>query len=466
MVVPLVTAPYLSRVLGAEGLGVYAYLYSVAQYFVYFGILGIYSYGNRGIAKVRDNIQERNYFFSSVYTLQLITSLVAIVAYIIYCSVFIHQNQATAYLLSLFVFSVVFDINWFFWGIENFKVTVTRQIVVKIGTTIGIFIFVRTPSDLCKYTLILSIGTFLSNFYLFLYMNKYVSIKLVNFSKAFVHYKAIFILAIPIIATSIYRVMDKIMIGILCNTREVGYYEYSDKLIATSMGIIGALGSVMLPKMANLVSKGAAKEQKRYLIKSMEFTMFLSCAISFGFFSISDVFIPFFYGEDFLPCIKITKILCFSVPFIAWANVVRMQYLIPNEKDKTYVCSIILGAFFNIITNYILIPYYGAYGAAIGTVLAEALVMLTQTIISVKELPLGSFLKVSIPYLFIGIAMFISARLLLNLFNYTIKGMITTIILSGLFYLFLSFVYFLVTRCRLRLSGNYVCFRNKDRNQD
>ena len=375
MVLPLITAPYLSRVVGAEGTGIYSYTYSIAQYFVYFAMLGISNYGNRSIAKVRENIGQRNYTFSSIYQLQILTSLVAIVIYLLYCFVFVHENRNISLLQGFFVLSAIFDISWLFWGMENFKVTVTRQMLVKICSAICIFLFVKSPLDLWKYTTILSFGVLISQIYLFANVKSYVSFSIVSIKDSLSHFKAVLILFIPIIATSVYRVMDKVMIGALSNMTEVGYYENADKLITTCLGVVGSLGAVMLPKMSNLVANGEIRKQKEYLLKSIEVTMFIAFAISFGIYSIADVFIPFFYGDAFLPSVTITKLLAVSVPFISWANVVRMQYLIPNEKDKIYVSSIVIGAVSNVIINYLLIPRYRANGAAIGTLCAAGLLI-------------------------------------------------------------------------------------------
>ncbi len=451
MLLPLITAPYLSRIIGTEGIGIYTYLYSITQYFIYFGLLGISNYGNRNIAKFRDDPQLRNKLFSSIYTLQIITVSTSIIAYLIYCTFFISSSKDIAFLLLFFIISSLFDISWFFWGMENFKITVTKQIFVKIITTLAIFIFIKTPSDLWLYTLILSGGTLLGQAYLFVNLKKYVSFKYIPPQESFIHFKAVFILAIPIIATSIYRTMDKIMIGTLSNMSEVGYYEYSDKLTATCMGFIGALGAVMLPKMANLVSKGDREQQEKYFKKSFEITMFIAFAIACGIFSISDVFIPFFYGNEFYPSINVTRILCLCVPFISWACVVRTQYLIPNEKDNIYVISIILGAVVNIICNVFLIPLYGSYGAAIGTLCAESLVMLKQTIYCSRELHLLHLLKLSMPFLFIGLIMLLLVRIVLSNFGYSIAGMFISIIIGGTIYLLFSIGYLYITKNELIL---------------
>ena len=452
MVLPLVTAPYLSRVVGAEGTGIYAFTYSIAQYFVYFGMLGVSNYGNRGIAKVRENYGERVSFFSSVYQLQITTTIISISAYLVYCFLFVDNNKDIAILQLFFVASSLFDISWLFWGMENFKVTVTRQIIVKVGSPVGVFIFVKSPSDLWKYTMILSGGTFLSQLYLFIKLKMYARYTPVKMSESFRHFKTVFILVIPIIATSIYRVMDKVMIGALSNKTEVGYYEYSDKLITTSLGIVGALGSVMLPKMANLVSKGDLKQQHKYLIKSIEVTMLIAFAICFGIFSISDMFIPFFYGEEYYPSINITKLLCVSVPFIAWANVVRMQYLIPNERDKVYVWSIVIGALTNIAVNFALIPNYGAFGAAIGTVCAEAIVMLVQTFASIRYIPIVAFVKKSIPFFFIGLTMLFVVQGFFFVVGSTNITMFVSIIIGGAWYTIASLIYLYYTQNEMLLS--------------
>lgn len=452
MVLPLITAPYLSRVVGAEGTGIYSYTYSIAQYFVYFAMLGISNYGNRSIAKVRENIGQRNYTFSSIYQLQILTSLVAIVIYLLYCFVFVHENRNISLLQGFFVLSAIFDISWLFWGMENFKVTVTRQMLVKICSAICIFLFVKSLLDLWKYTTILSFGVLISQIYLFANVKSYVSFSIVSIKDSLSHFKAVLILFIPIIATSVYRVMDKVMIGALSNMTEVGYYENADKLITTCLGVVGSLGAVMLPKMSNLVANGEIRKQKEYLLKSIEVTMFIAFAISFGIYSIADVFIPFFYGDAFLPSVTITKLLAVSVPFISWANVVRMQYLIPNEKDKIYVSSIVIGAVSNVIINYLLIPRYRANGAAIGTLCAEAIVMLIQTIASSRQLEIKKFVSRSIPFLINGIFMLLIVRFVSSAMGNTIMAMLLEIAIGAFWYLSFSVIYFYRTKNELFLS--------------
>lgn len=445
MILPLITAPYLARAVGAKGTGIYSYSYSVAQYFVYFSMLGISNLGNRNIAKIRENKDLKNKTFTNIYFLQIMTCTISFIVYVIYCY-FVKENRDIAILQGFYVFSAFFDISWFFFGIENFKITVTRQIFIKIFTTICIFLFVKNANDLWKYTLILSIGTLLGQAYLFISAKKYVRITKIDIKESLKYFKQDLILFIPIIATSVYRVMDKIMLGNMKDMSEVGYYENSDKLIMTCLGVIGSLGSVMLPRMTNLVANGKKEEERRYLSKSMEITMFIAFAISFGIFSVAEEFIPIFYGENFLPCINITKLLCISSVFISWSNVIRMQYLIPNEKDKIYVSSIAIGAVVNVIVNYLLIPKYGASGAAIGTICAELSLLLIQTLSCKKELDIKGFIMKSIPFLIFGIIMLICVRAIAKLSNGNIKSLIFEILVGGVVYILLSAIYLVKTK--------------------
>lgn len=460
MILPLITAPYLARVVGAKGTGIYSYSYSIAQYFVYFSMLGISNLGNRSIAKIRENKEMKNKTFTNIYILQIITCTISFIAYIVYCN-FVNENKNIAILQGFYVFSAFFDISWFFFGIENFKITVTRQIIIKIFTTVCIFIFVKNTNDLWKYTLILSIGTFIGQVYLFISAKKYVKCTNVNIEESFRYFKQDLILFVPIIATSIYRVMDKIMLGNMKNMSEVGYYENSDKLIMTCLGVIGSLGSVMLPRMTNLVAKGKKEEEKRYLSKSMEITMFIAFAISFGIFSVAEEFIPIFYGKEFLPCINITKFLCISSVFISWANVVRMQYLIPNEEDKIYVTSIVIGAVTNVLINYLLIPRYGANGAAIGTICAELSVMLIQTVCCRNSLDIKGFIKKSVPFFMFGIIMLIIVRMIARLGNGSIEYLIFEIIIGGSVYIIFSIIYFNKTKNEIFMNMIYKIRRKK-----
>ena len=405
VILPLITAPYISRTLGATAVGVYSYTYSVAYYFLLIAMLGIGNHGNRSIAAVRDDRKKLNKTFSSIYSLQVITFSIAILAYAIYLVLFVKDNRLIVLLQLIYVTSGLFDIGWLFFGLEQFKLTVARNTLIKISTVVLMFVFVHKPSDLWKYTLIMSAGTLFSQAYLWLYVKKYVSFEKCSVKEITSNIKPVLILFIPVLAYSIYKVMDKIMLGNMSSYDQVGFYNNAEKIINIPMGIITALGTVMLPRMSNIVANGDKKRVDDYIRISDKVVTLLSSAIAFGLMGVSSVLAPVFFGDEFIACGEIIRLLSVTVFFIAWANVIRTQYLIPNKRDSIYLTSTMVGAILNLIINWMLIPKYQANGAAFGTIVAEFSVMLVQMVAVKNELPMRKYIMSYSPILIIGLIM-------------------------------------------------------------
>ena len=405
VILPLITAPYISRTLGATAVGVYSYTYSVAYYFLLIAMLGIGNHGNRSIAAVRDDRKKLDKTLSSIYSLQVITFSIAILAYAIYLVLFVKDNRLIVLLQLIYVTSGLFDIGWLFFGLEQFKLTVARNTLIKISTVVLMFVFVHKPSDLWKYTLIMSAGTLFSQAYLWLYVKKYVSFEKCSVKEITSNIKPVLILFIPVLAYSIYKVMDKIMLGNMSSYDQVGFYNNAEKIINIPMGIITALGTVMLPRMSNIVANGDKKRVDDYIRISAKLVTLLSSAIAFGLMGVSSVLAPVFFGDEFIACGEIIRLLSVTVFFIAWANVIRTQYLIPNKRDSIYLTSTMVGAILNLIINWMLIPKYQANGAAFGTIVAEFSVMLVQMVAVKNELPMRKYIMSYSPILIIGLIM-------------------------------------------------------------
>ncbi len=407
-IMPIVTAPYISRVLGAEKVGIYSYTYSIVYYFMLFSMLGLNNYGNRQIAKVKDNKDELDKNFWSIYALQICTSSIMIIMYTGYLILGLSSNNEIALIQIIYLISCAFDINWFFFGMEKFKLTVIRNTIIKILTCLSVFLFVKQKDDLYIYAIIMSMGTLISQLMLWPFLKKLIKFRKVKFGQDIKqHLKPCLILFVPVIAVSLYKIMDKIMLGNMTNMNQVGLYESSEKITNMIIGIITSLGIVMLPRMSNLIANGKIEKGKQYIEKSIIFTMFISSALSFGIMAISDIFVIWFFGKEFSDSGIILKWLAITGIFISIANVIRTQYLIPMEKDKSYIISVSLGALVNIIANLILIPKYKAVGAAVGTVIAEFSVMMYQIIDVRKELDIFRYLKRGIKYIITGFIMYI-----------------------------------------------------------
>lgn len=406
LIIPFITTPYVARVLGADGVGTYSYTYSIAYYFMTFALLGINSYGNRLVAKVRDDKNKLSKEFFSLYTLQIITSAIMIILYYLYIAIFEQKYLQIAIIQSIYVWSAVFDINWFFQGLEKFKLIVVRNSFIKLISLIAIFIFVKTSGDLWKYVLILALGTLCSQLILYSFLRKYIKFTKIKFIDVKKHIRPVLILFIPVVAITFYKVMAKIMLGNLSTITEVGYYENAEKVINVPMSIITAIGTVMLPSISNLISKGEEEKVEEYLYKMTKFMYFLVIPMALGIILVSDNFVNLYLGSEFDKSSIVLKILSISMIFSSTANVLRTQYLIPKEKDRGYVVSVILGAIINFIFNMIFINYWHATGAAIATLMAEATVTIAQLIYVRKQVKIKLILTSSIKYIITGIIMF------------------------------------------------------------
>ncbi len=375
IIIPLIVAPYVSRILGASGVGKYSYYYSIANYFLMFAVLGLANYGVREIALCKTK-EEKIKTFSEIYSMQVVTSLLILIVYTVIIIIF--KNKFIT-IFVIYIFSGLFDLSWYFFGQNNFSKVIIPNIIIRIVTTIFIFLTIKSKNDLYIYCIYMCINYIIPNILVWIIGIKDYKINYIkNISTIIKHFKNNLTLFIPIIAISIYKTMDKIMLGILTNYINVGLYENSEKIISVPMGFISALGYVMIPKVASNIAKNKLSEN--YISKSMEYVAFLIVPTIFGVFAISKYFIPIFYGDEFYKSIKILNVLIISTLFLGWANIIRTQILIPYKMDKIYINSVIIGAIVNLILNLILIKKLESIGVSIATVIAEMTVCIYQTI--------------------------------------------------------------------------------------
>lgn len=420
IILPLITIPYLSRTLGVESNGIYSYTYSIVNYFMIFAMLGISNYGNRRIAKVRDNKEKLALEFSSIYLVQLILGTIVTASYILYCLLFAEYKEIS-WIEILFLISTILDISWLYFGLEEFQRTALRSIIIKLISVALTLTLVKNNDDLISYTLIMSISALLNQVILWINLKRYLFFKKeITFSLIKTHLKGILILFIPVISYSIYKIMDKIMLGAIYSIDEVAFYEYSEKLIAIPICIINAISSTMLPRMSNLIEQKSKEQVINYIRKTLNLLMFLIIPCCLGLIAIAINFSVLFLGNDYIRTGQITQFLAITVIFTAWANVIRTQWLIPNEKDHIYITTTIIGAIINFVINLFLIPVLGGIGAAIGTICSEFFIMFSQSFVSRHEINLNITTYKQVAYFFAtGIIMFIVISLLnhINLNN-------------------------------------------------
>ena len=411
LVLPLITTPYLSRVLGAEGIGIYGYTYTIVTYFILFGSLGVALYGQREIAYAQENVEKRKKVFIEIVLFRFITIGLATVAYYF---LFMNGEEYKVYyrILLIELIAGAFDISWFFQGMEEFKKTVIRNVLVRICSVALVFVLVKTKEDLAIFTLIYSIADLVGNLSLWIYLPQYLrGIKVKNIN-VFRHLPQITLLFIPQIANQLYKMLDTTMIGKLIQDKsEVGFYEQGQKVIRLLLTIVTSLGVVMIPRMASTFASGDKEKVNSYMKMSFRFVFFLAFPIMFGIMSISKDFVPIFFGEGYEKVVILINIISPIILLMGLANVLGTQYLLPTKRQKEYTISIVIGIIINFILNYILILKWGAIGASISTVISELIIVFLYAQFVKKEIDFKELFKTSYRYFIIGLVMFVFCRL-------------------------------------------------------
>lgn len=437
IIVPIITTPYISRVLGPEILGEYSYNFAIATYFTTLALLGLNNYGNRCIATVRNDPSEVSRKFCSIYGMQLLVGLIVILLYIFYILI---SGYFIGWFFLAYVISSSININWFYYGIESFRFIVIRNIIIKIITTICIFAFVKMNTDMWKYALIISFGALIAEGIPWMRITKYINFNSPNLEDILAHIRPNIILFIPVLAITIYKLMDKIILGVLAGNLQVGYFEAAEKLIYIPNALVVSLGTVMLPRMTNLFANDNDNLANEYIKNSLIVVMIISVSMSFGIMGIARELVPLFFGEGYDQCVLLIQFILPSCIFIAIANVIRTQYLIPKRMDKIYIESVWGGAIINFLLNIMLVPLYGALGSALGTFFAESFVCLYQLKRIKNKFTIRSSIKDISVIVTIGIIMYIS----LLLFNYPEESLmmilVYKVILGILIFLTLSVI--------------------------
>ena len=437
LLLPLLTTPYLSRVLGVENIGIYGFTNSIVTYFVLFGCLGTTLYGQREIAYVQDDKEKQSKVFYEIFFVKLISMFISI---LLYGFSFCLDGTLSLYYQILLIYLVanVFDISWYLQGIEEFDKTVIRNLIVKVLSIILIFVLVKKPDDLWIYFTIFAGSELLGNITMWIYVPKYLNkpnFKKLNLKK---HLKPILMLFIPQIAIKVYTVLDKTMIGVISgNMNDVGFYEQGQNIVRALIVIITAYGTVMASRIAYTYKNSDKKETINYLKSSFRFSWLLGIPLMLGTIAVADKLVPWFFGDGYDPVSNIIKFTSPLIIAIGLNNVLGMQYLVPIGRQKDFTTAVVIGALSNFVLNNILIRLFGTIGAVIASVLAETIILIYELYVTRKEFNWLMIFNGIFKYLIAGIIMFIviyNIELhlgvsLLNTFIVFIIGVITYFIM-------------------------------------
>ena len=395
IILPIITTPYVTRVFSSDDLGTYGYFNSIVTYFILLATLGVANYGTKEISGHRTEIRKN---FWGIYTLQLGATILSLTLYVLLCLSLSSMHNPVAYILGFSLVSKGLDISWLFQGLEDFRKITVRNITVKLGGVISIFLFVKSSKDLYLYVFLLTIFELLGQLSMWLPAREFIGKPHMDVTFAKKHLKPVILLFLPQIAISLYVTLDRTMLGALASKMDVGIYDQALKLVNILLTLVTSLGSVMLPRVASLLASGDQKAVNKMHQMSFLIYNLVIFPIIAGMLIVNDDFVQFFLGKDFQDARYAIAIMIFRMFFIGWTNIMGIQILIPHNKNKEFMISTTVPAIVSVGLNLIFLPKLGFIGAAIVSVLTEALVWGIQLYFTrtyLKEVPIvGSMMKI------------------------------------------------------------------------
>lgn len=429
ILVPFITTPYVSRILGADMIGRVSFSQSISSYFVLFSAVGTSIYARRQIAVVRDDKRELSESFWSIFVIRLTGVTIALLLYLTF-TMGCMEHKLIYLCCSLDIISVLFDISWFFQGLELYGKITKINGFSKILGVVFIFIFVHNKTDVILYIIGSSGFSLLGNTFLWtLVKNKiYWKVKL-NPAELKKHLKFSVKLLLPQISIQVYTVLDKTMIGIITKSEtENGYYEQAQKICRALLTLTTAPGLVIIPKVAYLWGNNKREKIAVLIHRNFQLLFAMSLPIISGVLVLADMFVPLYFGTGYENVTLLMRILVFLTFVAGISSILGSQYLIPTQREHIYTHAVIISAISNVALNLILIRHFASKGAVIASIAAEVIGMLYQVLYLRKEINYQSLLPVFLKYL--GLSIFMGAAVkILRLFFLTGNSILDFILL-------------------------------------
>lgn len=382
IIFPLITFPYISRVLQASGNGKVAFANSVLTYFTMFASLGIPTYGIRTCAKVRDDNKKLS---KTVQELMIINTVMMLFTFgVLVMMIFLvpkfYANRELLWINSISLVLNVLGVNWLYSAVEQYAYIALCSIVFKVISIGMMFAWVRNPEDYVIYAAIsvfAASGSYVLNF---IRLRKFVTLKKVECYSFRQHLKPIMVFFAMSAAISVYTNLDVVMLGFMKDDAEVGYYNAAVKVKTLLVTLITSLGTVLLPRLSYYIEQNQKDAFQKTIVKAVKFVLLLGIPVMVYFTLFAQESILFLSGDGFKNAILPMMWLMPTVLFIGLSNVTGIQILTPLDREKEVLMSIIAGAVLDFLLNLVLIPKYGASGAAFATTAAELLVLVVQLI--------------------------------------------------------------------------------------
>jgi O-antigen/teichoic acid export membrane protein len=438
VVFPLITFPYVARVILPSGIGEVTFVESICRYVILFSALGIPIYGVREIAKVKNEKNKLNKLFTELIIIHFvitifISSLFVISVYLVP----LLYNNLEFYLLGIFlILSNVFVIEWYFQGIGQFKFITIRNLIIKTILTLLVFIVVKEKNDVLTYFSIIVITSILNSLVNFVYALRTIEFDFSsNFNDLKRHFKPLFYIFSSIAFISIYTLLDTIMLGFMTDERTVGLYSTGLKASRIPILFIGALGVVLIPKLTEHFHNDRLDDFISLINKSIKFVITFSIPTLFLLMSLSDTIIVSFAGPNFIQAGSVLKILSLLSLLIGLSNIFGLQILTPMGKDKYLTFSVLIGMVISLGLNLILIPIYKEKGAAFSNIIAETAVTIATIFFASKFIKLIIDWKFVLKTIISAIPLFFIPIFVSQYVVSDLPLIIITIVLCGIYFL-------------------------------
>lgn len=438
LIFPLITFPYSSRILLPEGIGKVSFARSFVEYFITIATLGIYTYGIREAAKVRDDRLQLSKLSREILTINMISTAIAYLLLFISmaCIPKLSEYRPLLIIISAKILFTSLGLEWLYGGMEDYKYITARAFIFQIISVILLFAFVHMPEDYLIYASIAVISNVGSHICNWVHSKKYIDLFVRTKLELKKHIKSIIILFAMAEVTKIYHVLDVTMLGFLCGDWDVGIYTSATKINRIIINLITAIGVVVLPRLAYFIKNGDTKKFQELVYKNFDIFFLLSVPSAIGLSLVGKAAILAFSGENFMAAVPVMRIINLIIVISGIGSVVGTQTFIPMGKEKLVLYSLFLGSIANVALNFLLIPRYQALGAAVATVGSQIVLVGTELFWCRKIVDLRKVVKYFLLYLgnslVMAVGVFVCVQLIPSLWTSTIIAICVGIAIYGL----------------------------------
>lgn len=403
MLFPLITFPYVCRVIEADGVGQVNFFQSIISYISLFTCLGIPMYAIREIARDRSDIVKMNRTAVEILLLHSMLTLIGYTVVAILCLTVpqIQVNIPLFLILSLTIFFTAIGCEWFYQGIEDFKYITIRGLIIKTISVVLLFIFVKSKTDLLYYGCYMVFGVLGGNIFNFFRLRKYIHRENIIFSELHIkrHLKPILKVFSFSVVTSIYLQLNTVLLGFFKNALAVGYFAAATKVMQMLLQMSACLGSVMMPRASHLIAENKESEFNALIQKSYDFTLAIALPMTVGLIFCAPNLITALCGVKFENSILPSQIIAPIILMVAISNVFGIQVLFPKGKINIVTLCCGIGAVVDLVLNLCLIPFFSYVGTSIAYLGAEVATTISMYFIGRKYLPITCFKKNHLNYL-------------------------------------------------------------------